>query len=348
VFEDLRRWDGELVASRFDDPTSTWMFVGVHSTVLGPGFGGTRLKVYPDPADALRDVLRLSSAMTSKNALAGLPFGGGKAVLAVSDVPAGDGRRLLLERYADLVGSLGGSYVTACDMNTTEADMDIVGARCPHVMGMSTGAGGSGSSSPATAMGVFHGIRAAFERASGATLDGATVVVQGAGAVGSHLGELLAEAGSTVVVADVDEDRARSMADRIGAKVVAPDDAYDVACDVFAPCATGAVLNGRTIPRLGCRVVAGAANNQLSTPGDADRLAAAGILYAPDFVVNAGGVLHLVGSERLGWTAGELQSRLAAIAGTLLEVFDVADRERVSTHTAATQLAKARIDAGRR
>jgi leucine dehydrogenase len=349
VFEDLRNWDGELVASRFDDPTSTWMFVGVHSTVLGPGFGGTRLKVYPDPADALRDALRLSSAMTSKNALAGLPFGGGKAVLAVTDVPAeGHRRRLLLERYADLVGSLGGSYVTACDMNTTEADMDVVGARCPHVMGMSAGAGGSGSSSPATATGVFHGIRAALERASGATLDGATVVIQGAGAVGGRLAQLLADAGSAVVVADVDEGRARSVADRIGGKHAGPDDAYDVPCDVFAPCATGAVLNARTIPRLRSRVVAGAANNQLSTPGDADRLAEAGVLYAPDFVVNAGGVLHLAGSERLGWTADELQSRLAAIAGTLADVFDVAEREGVSTHAAASQLAKAKIDSARR
>lgn len=348
MFEELRQWDGELVASRFDEPTSTWMFVGIHSTVLGPGFGGTRLKVYPDPADALHDALRLSSAMTSKNALAGLPFGGGKAVLAVPDLPVGDRRLLLLERYGDLVRSLGGSYVTACDMNTTEADMDVVATRCPHVMGRSTHAGGSGSSSLATAQGVFHGIEAALRRATGsADVQGTTVVVQGAGAVGSRLAELLAEAGSIAVIADVDQDRARATADRIGGKVSSPNDAYDMPCDVFAPCATGGVLNSRTIPRLRCRVVAGAANNQLLSPDDAERLAAAGILYAPDFVVNAGGVLHLAGLERLGWTPAELESRLAAIAETLETVFEAAEREGVAPHVAAVRLAERRIAAKR-
>ncbi|MFN8232134.1 MAG: Glu/Leu/Phe/Val dehydrogenase dimerization domain-containing protein [Actinomycetota bacterium] len=161
----LRDWDGEFVATRFDAETGAWLFVGVHSTVLGPGFGGTRMKVYGAPEDALGDVLRLSSAMTWKNALAGIDFGGGKSVLAVPGIPSDEDRRALLERYADLVASLGGSYVTACDMNTTERDMDIVGERCPHVMGRSVEAGGSGTSAPDTALGVFHGIRAAAAHA---------------------------------------------------------------------------------------------------------------------------------------------------------------------------------------
>src|SRR2546426_1530346 len=144
MFEDLLRdWDGEFVATRFDEPTGAWMFVGVHSTALGPGFGGTRMTTYPQPGDAMRDVLRLSSAMTSKNSLARIPFGGGKAVLAVREMPKGDDRAVLLERYADLVTALAGCYVTACDMNTSETDMDVVAARCEHVMGRSVEAGGS-------------------------------------------------------------------------------------------------------------------------------------------------------------------------------------------------------------
>ena len=349
VFEELvRGWDGELVATRFDEPTATWMFVGVHSTVLGPGFGGTRVKVYPTPHDALGDVLRLSSAMTFKNAMAGLPFGGGKAVLAVPVVPEGGERTELFHRYGELVASLGGSYVTACDMNTTERDMDVVAERCPHVMGRTAAAGGSGSSAPNTAIGVYHGIRASFARAFGSDdPSGRTVVVEGAGAVGSVLAGLLADSGARVVVADVLAERARAVAERVGAVVVGPEEAFDVDCDLFSPCATGGVLNAATISRLRCRVVAGAANNQLATLEDADRLAAAGILYAPDYVVNAGGVLHLAGYERLGWTGDEMTARLAGIGDTLREVFDAAKRGNVTPAAAAWAIATGRIETAR-
>jgi leucine dehydrogenase len=349
VFEELlASWDGEFVATRFDEPTSTWIFVGVHSTVLGPGFGGTRMKPYPSPGDGLRDVLRLSAAMTLKNALAGIPFGGGKSVLAVPTVPTGEDRRRLIERYAAIVASIGGSYVTACDMNTTEGDMDVIGERCDHVMGRSEGAGGAGSSAPATATGVFHGIAATLDRAFGsASPDGRTIVLQGTGAVGGRLADLLAAAGATLVLGDVDEERARSVADRVGAKVVGADEVYDIPCDLFAPCATGGVLNAETIPRLRTRAVAGAANNQLERQEDADRLAAAGILCAPDYVVNAGGVLYLAGLERLGWSGTEVEARLADIGGTLRDVFDLAESEGVSPGAAAGRLATERIDAAR-
>jgi len=349
MFEELLRgWDGEFVASRFDEPTSTWMFVGVHSTVLGPAFGGTRMKVYDAPDAALNDVLRLSSAMTLKNAVADLPFGGGKAVLAVQEVPQGAPRTELLRRYADLLAALGGSYVTACDMNTTEGDMDVVGERCPHVMGRSVAAGGSGSSAPDTASGVFHGIRASLAHIFGSDdLSGRTVVVQGTGAVGGALADLLASSGAKLVLSDVDPARARAAADRVGADVAGPEDAFEVACDVFSPCATGAVLNAGTIPRLRCRIVAGAANNQLAERLDADRLARAGILYAPDYVVNAGGVLHLAGYERQGWTPREMARRLQGIGDTLREVFAHAERGNVTTDAAARSIANERIAQGR-
>lgn len=346
MFEELLgNWDGEFVATRFDEPTGAWMLVGVHSTTLGPGFGGTRMKVYSTPGDAMRDVLRLSSAMTSKNSLAQIPFGGGKSVLAVTEVPSGERRRLLLERYADLVASLGGSYVTACDMNTSETDMNVIGARCDHVMGRSVTVGGSGSSAPDTAIGVFHGIRAAAASAfDSGEIAGRTIVVQGAGAVGSKLAKLLCEAGANVVVSDVDEGRAGSVADAVGAKTVPSEAAFDMECDVFSPCATGAVLSAETIPRLRCRVVAGAANNQLATPDDAERLAAAGILYAPDYIVNAGGVLHLAGYERLGWDQAEVTARLAGIGETLRTVFALSQAQGVTPELAATRLAQERID----
>lgn len=345
MFEELLRgWDGELVATRFDEPTSTWMFVGIHSTALGPGFGGTRMRAYATSQEALRDALRLSSAMTLKNAMADIPFGGGKAVLAVPAVPRGAARTELLRRYADLVASLGGSYVTACDMNTTEEDMDVVGERCPHVMGRSQTAGGSGSSAPDTAVGVFHAIRASLAHVFGSgECAGRLVVVEGTGAVGGRLAELLAGAGAKLVLSDLSLERVRRVADRLGADVVEPEDAFDTACDVFSPCATGAVLNAETIPRLRCRIVAGAANNQLATTEDAARLTAAGILYAPDFVVNAGGVLHLAGYERLGWSGEDVASHLAAIGDTLELTFQKADREGLTTDAAAEGIARARI-----
>ena len=349
MFDELiRGWDGEFVATRFDAESSTWMFVGIHSTVLGPGFGGTRMKVYAAPDDALGDVLRLSAAMTFKNAMADLPFGGGKSVLAVASIPEGDARDQMLRRYADFVASLGGSYVTACDMNTTEADMDVVGERCPHVMGRSAGVGGSGTSAPDTAIGVFHGIRSSLAHAFGSDdPSGRTIVVEGAGAVGGPLCDLLAEAGAGLVVSDIDAERARAVADRTGADIVDPEDAFDTPCDLFSPCATGAVLNADTIPRLRCRVVAGAANNQLAAPVDADRLSAAGILYAPDYVVNAGGVLHLAGYERLGWTPEQMSIRLLGIGDTLSEVFAAADLDGVTPEAAADRIANDRLAAAR-
>ncbi len=349
MFEELLRgWDGEFVATRFDQPTTTWIFVGVHSTALGPGFGGTRMKVYTAPEEALRDVLRLSTAMTYKNAMAALPFGGGKSVLAVPSVPTGQARRELMLRYADLISSLGGSYVTACDMNTTSPDMDVVSERCSHVMGTTTEHGGSGTSAPDTAIGVFHGIRASLAHTFGSDdPSGRTIVVEGAGAVGGPLADLLADAGAKLVVADIDAERADGVATRVGAAVADPSDVFDTPCDVFSPCATGAVLNAETIPRLRCRIVAGAANNQLATPEDADRLAAAGILYAPDYVVNAGGVLHLAGYERLGWTPARMGAQLEAIGDTLRDVFEAADREGVTPEAAAERIAIDRIDAAR-
>ena len=342
VFEALlERWDGEEAVIRYDRDSGAWMFVCVHSTALGPAGGGTRLRVYETPGDGLADALRLSQAMTVKMAVADCGRGGGKAVLAVPALPTGDARRSLLLRYAELVTALGGTYRTAGDMNITPADLDVVAERCPWVYG-TTAAGGS--SGRGTARGVLHGIRASAEHAFGSPdISGRTVLVQGVGSVGRDLARYLSEDGAHVLVADVDRGQAERVASETGGRVVAAADAIGVECDVYAPCAVGGTLDAGSIPRLRCKIVAGSANNQLAEAADADRLREAGILYAPDYVVNAGGVIQLVGLEDRGWDEDELELKLAGIGDTLRGLYRDAEREGITPAAAAERLAAERI-----
>ncbi len=344
----LACWDGESTVIRRDDESGSWMFVCLHSTRLGPAGGGTRMNVYPAPAAALEDAMRLSAAMTRKLAIAGLPFGGGKAVIAVPSLPWGTRRRELLWRYGELVESLGGTYRTSSDMNTNQADMDVIGERTRYVFGRSRSAGGSGDPALPTAVGVLHGIRASVAHAFGsADLVGRSVLVQGAGGVGAALSAHLSAAGAAVRVADVDSDRARVVAARVGGMAVPADSALiEHECDVYAPCAVGGVLGVETVARLGCRVVAGSANNQLANGQAAEMLRARGILYAPDYVINSGGSLALVGLEQLGWTTDRLDTALEGIGLTLRAIFERADELGTSTAVAADALADARIAAG--
>ena len=344
-FEELlERWDGERAIVQRDHETGSWMFVCLHSSVLGPSGGGTRMKVYESPADGLQDALRLSAGMTTKFAVAGLPFGGGKTVLAVPEIFTGDERRGLLSRYGDLIDSLGGSFFTSSDINTGPEDMDVIGERTQYVFGRSEANGGGGNPAPYTALGVFHGIRASLAHAYGSDeLRDRVVLVQGAGNVGASLASLLREHGARVLTADVDEERARA----VGDGVVAPDDVYDTACDVYAPCALGATLDADTIPRLRCRIVAGSANNQLAEPNHAELLRDAGILYAPDYVINAGGAIGLAGLERAGWSHAELAAALERIGETLSTIYARADAEDITTAEAADREAAARISAAR-
>lgn len=349
TFEELLdSWDGETVVLHPDRESGAWMFVCVHSTRLGPAGGGTRMKVYGSPAEALQDAMRLSAAMTRKLAVAGLPFGGGKGVLAVRAIPRGEQRRGLLLRYGDLVASLGGTYRTSSDMNTGEEDMDVIGERTEYVFGRSVDAGGSGSPAPPTATGVFHGIRESLSYAFGSdSLDGRTVVIQGAGSVGSRLAELLADAGATLLIADIDPARSELVATRVGGSALAADDVYEADCDVYAPCAVGATLSAETVSRLRCRVVAGSANNQLANSEAAELLRERGILYAPDFVINAGGAIGIVGLEQLGWDRSELDEALAGIRATLGVVYERADEQGISTEAAAELLVDQRLAAVR-
>jgi leucine dehydrogenase len=245
-----------------------------------------------------------------------------------------------LERYGELIESLGGSYVTGPDVNTGEADMNVIGERTRHVFCRSVAKGGSGDPSIHTALGVYHGIRASLAHVDGTDeLAGRTVLVQGTGSVGAKLARLLLDAGAVVLVSDVDEERARAT----GGMPVPADGALELECDVYAPCALGATLTAASIPTLRCRVVAGAANNQLAEPEDAERLRAAGILYAPDYVINGGGALHGIGLEQLGWDADRLEREVAGIADTLTGIYRQAEAEQITTNEAAERLAAERL-----
>ena len=335
----LAGWEGEHAVVRHDPESGAWIFVCVHSTVLGPAGGGTRMRVYPAPADGLADAMRLSGAMTWKMAAAGMPRGGGKAVLAVPELPTGEPRKRLLRRYGELVASLGGTYRTAGDMNIAPEDLDVVAETCPWVYG-TTGRGGN--SGRGTARGALHAVRATIEHAFGSPeLAGRSVLVQGAGSVGGLLARELADAGARVLVSDVDEARAAAT----GCETVPPARALETEVDVYSPCAVGGTLNADSIPRLACRAVAGCANNQLAAPEDAERLRERGVLYAPDYVVSAGGIIQLIGLEDEGWDEQQLEQRLAGIGGTLRMLFAEADAEGVTPAEAADRLVLRRLSA---
>lgn len=348
IEELLAKWDGEAVVTRYDARHDTYLFIGVHSTALGGAAGGTRMRIYERPADALADTMRLAEGMTFKMAAAGLAAGGGKAVLAVPRLFDGAERRDLLLRYADLIESLHGTYRTGPDMNTSAADMDVIGERTQHVFGRSPEHGGAGSSAPDTAVGVYHGIRAACDHAFGSPrLAGRTILVQGLGGVGRVLLDLLDRDGARLLVTDLDPERVAEAQRATGATPVAMEETLTTPCDVLSPCAVGGLLTAQTIPLLRCRVVAGAANNQLAVRDDARRLTEAGILYAPDFVINSGGALHLFGLEVLGWTPPELAAKLAGVGDALTEIFRTAQAQGCSTSDAAEALAQGRLDAAR-
>ncbi|MGD2069360.1 MAG: Glu/Leu/Phe/Val dehydrogenase dimerization domain-containing protein, partial [Gemmatimonadota bacterium] len=291
MMELVGAWDGLGVVVRHDRPTGTWVFVALHDDTLGRPVGGCRMRVYDDPVDGLEDALRLARGMTSKWAVLDLPFGGGKAVLALPGPLESDARRELLLRFGGLLDSLGGAYATGEDMGTTPEDMALLAEISEHVHGV-PGGPGPADPGPFTAAGVLAGTRAALEARTGSgELGGRTVLIQGVGDVGRPLAESLAAAGAKVLVSDVDVARVREVAEAVGAEVVAPHEVYGTECDVFAPCAVGAVLNDDTVGRLRCRVVAGSANNQLARPEHAGTLHDRGILYAPDYVINGGGAL---------------------------------------------------------
>lgn len=348
VFRDGNQGGGhEQVVFAHDAGSGLRAIIAIYSTALGPALGGTRFYPYPTEQAALDDVLDLSRAMTYKAACAGLDLGGGKAVI-IGD-PRRDKSEPLLRAYGRFVESLGGRYLTACDVGTYVEDMDIVARECRFVTGRSPAYGGAGDSSVLTAYGVFQGMRAAAEvRWGQTTLTGRRVGVSGVGKVGHHLVHLLLEAGASVVVADVDPaavGRARALSPRVESASI--DALPTVPLDVFAPCALGGALDEATVAALQAEIVCGAANNQLAHPGVDKLLADRGVLYAPDYVVNAGGLIQ-VADEIHGYDEARARAQATRIFDTTRRVFAMAADEGVSPAIAADRLAERRIaDVGR-
>jgi len=331
----------EQVAYGHDPDSGLQAIVAVHSTVLGPALGGTRFWPFATEADALVDVCRLARGMTYKHAAAGLDQGGGKAVI-LGD-PAQIRTDQLIRAYARFVDGLGGRYVTAEDVGTTQADMDLVRSVTPHVAGTSEAVGGSGDPSPATALGVLCAMHAVAERLWGSpSLADRHICIDGVGKVGAALADHLHHEGARLTIADVRPEATAAVAARTGAAVIAAGAAHEVACDIYAPCALGGALSEATIPALGAAAVVGSANNQLATEQDAQRIHGSGVLYAPDYVVNAGGVINIA-EEKAGYDRARADERIRGIHDTVLRVLDLAAAEGITTAAAADLLAERRI-----
>jgi leucine dehydrogenase len=312
--------------------------IAIHSTILGPGAGGCRLWSYPSLTEAANDATRLAEGMSYKNALAGLPLGGAKAVLRKPEGPFD--RIALFRAFGQAVERLGGRYVTAEDVGTTTADMTEVASRTRHVAGLPQRDGRPGGDpSPWTARGVFIAMKLAAEYRLGKPLADCTVAVQGLGHVGAALAGLLHEAGARLVVADVNPANLAGVAGLKGVRVVAPGEIVGTRSDILSPCALGGVLTPASIETLHAKVVCGAANNQLGSPDDGRLLAQRGILYAPDYVVNAGGIINVAG-EYLGWDGIATANRVERIAMRLLSVLKFAEQEQLPTNLAADALAR--------
>jgi len=325
--------------------------LAIHSTALGPSLGGIRFWRYDTEDDAVRDALALSEAMTWKASLAGLHQGGGKAVVLLDDPDAAHAPAMLTA-LGRAIDELGGRYLAAEDVGASTADMDQLAAVTPWVTGVREAAGGSGDPSPVTAAGVLAALRAVVRALDGAdaTLTDRHVAIQGAGKVGAHLARLAHAAGMTVTVADRLDARAHAVAETCDGRVVSPDEVLAVDCDVLAPCALGGVLDAVSIPRLACRAVCGAANNQLGGPGVDDRLAARGILYVPDFLASAGGIINIA-EEFTGYDAARAMTRAASIEDTTAAVLDEAARTGATPERVALTRAQTRVrveGAGRR
>lgn len=340
----LETLDHEEVVVRLGRRSGLYTFVAVHSTVRGPSLGGCRMRAYDDSRDALRDVLRLSRAMTFKAAVADLPLGGGKGVIMLSPGERISPRRRsdALRDFGDAVESLDGRYITAEDVGTGSRDMGVIAERTRHVAGLPRRRGGSGDPSPLTALGVESAIRACCERVFGSdSLRGRTLAVIGLGHVGSRVARRCVRAGARLVLSDIDP-RKRRLADELGAGWTTAGEALEADVDVLVPCALGGILDPITVPRLRCRIIAGAANNQLASEQVADLLAARQILWAPDFVVNAGGIINIA-EEQHGYVASAARRRVRRIGEILLHIFEQADATATTPLTAAMDVARRRL-----
>lgn len=344
LFGTVAQMGHEQVVFCYDEATGLKSIIAIHNTVLGPALGGTRMWHYNDEHEALIDVLRLSRGMTFKASISGLNLGGGKAVII------GDAKTMKTEafmrRFGKFVNSLGGKYITAEDVNMKTADMEYISMETKHVTGLPESLGGGGDPSPVTAYGTYLGMKASAKKVFGHdSLEGKKIVVQGVGQVGMYLVEHLVKEKAQVMIADINEEKVQMLAKKHGVKAVAQDAVYDLDVDIYAPCALGATLNDDTIPRLKCSIVSGAANNQLKDEiKHGYMLIDRGITYAPDFLINAGGLINVYNEYLGNYNRARVFEQAEQIYTTCLNIFALAEQEKINTQEAAIKLAEKRIE----
>ncbi len=342
ILEYMQRYDYEQLVVCNEPSAGLKAFIAIHDTTLGPACGGVRIWPHATEEEALLDVLRLARAMTYKSALAGLPLGGGKALIMAD--PRKDKNEALLRAFGRYVDTLGGRYVTTEDVGMTPLDVEHIAQETSHIVGLPLSLGGSGDTSIMTGLGVYLGMQACAKAVWGSdSLDGRVVAMQGFGHVAVQTAEYLLKEGVELVVTDIDE-AARERAHELGATIVQPDAIYDTECDIFSPCALGGVLNSDTVPRLRCAIVAGGANNQLMDDEDGVELQRRGILYAPDYVINAGGIINVACEMDGGYRPERAREMTERIYETTERVIRISRDEEISTHEAAGQLAESRLD----
>lgn len=343
LFETLARYDYEQLIFCQDHTSGLKAIIAIHDTTLGPALGGARMWTYASEAEAIEDALRLARGMTYKNAAAGLNLGGGKTVI-IGD-PLKDKSEALFRAFGRYVQGLNGRYITAEDVGTTVADMDMIREETDYVTGISPEFGSSGNPSPVTAFGVYRGMKAAAKEAFGSdSLEGKVVAVQGIGNVAYALCRYLYEEGAKLIVTDINQEAVQRAVKDFNAKAEDPKDIYSVECDIFSPCALGAILNDLTIPRLKAKVIAGSANNQLKEPRHGDMLHEKGIVYAPDYVINAGGVIN-VADELYGYNRDRAMKKVeTTIYHNIEKVISISKRDQIPTYKAADIMAEERMN----
>lgn len=342
IFKYMENYDYEQLVFCQDKASGLKAIIAIHDTTLGPALGGTRMWTYDTEEAAIEDALRLARGMTYKNAAAGLNLGGGKTVI-IGD-PRKDKNEAMFRAFGRYIQGLNGRYITAEDVGTTVSDMDIIHEETDFVTGISPSFGASGNPSPVTAYGVYRGMKAAAREAFGTdSLEGRIIAVQGVGNVAYNLCRYLYEEGAKLIVTDINKEAVDKVVQEFNAIAVDPKDIYEVECDIYAPCALGATLNDITIPKLKCKVIAGAANNQLKEPRHGDIISEVGIVYAPDYVINAGGVIN-VADELYGYNRERAMKKVEGIYDNITKVIDISKRDNIPTYLAADRLAEERIE----
>ncbi|MFP5113521.1 branched-chain amino acid dehydrogenase [Bacillaceae bacterium C204] len=341
IFKYLEQYDYEQVVFCQDKQSGLKAIIAIHDTTLGPALGGTRMWTYASEEAAIEDALRLAKGMTYKNAAAGLNLGGGKTVI-IGD-PRKDKNEAMFRAFGRYIQGLNGRYITAEDVGTTVDDMDLIHEETDFVTGISPAFGSSGNPSPVTAFGVYRGMKAAAKEAFGSdSLEGKVVAVQGVGNVAYTLCQYLHEEGAQLIVTDINKEAVNRAVEEFGALAVDPDEIYGVECDIYAPCALGATINDETIPQLKAKVIAGSANNQLKDTRHGDIIHEMGIVYAPDYVINAGGVIN-VADELYGYNQERAMKKVEQLYTTIEKIIGISKRDGIPTYVAADRMAEERI-----